>query len=331
MDKDQYINKILEEHLNNRNTYRISEFDPTPHITHDTKILINFLHSKHHINDHTAKYLKPHDPPCTPIFYGLPKIHKVNNPLRPLSLALMVPPTTFPATLPIIYSHLLNTYTHKKHKTYAHYPRFIRPTTFQYYHGYCRRHLVIYQHTSWGWTGSHLPTLQTISAPASLKCTSPFCHQILLEHVLKHSNFRFLNSHYIQNNGTSIGGRYAPQYANLFMADVEAAILMEFQQYIPLWKRFIDDVFFLFIGSDEDLNRLKQFMNIIHDTIKFTFEHSKERINFLDLSILSLTISSTLLYTENPRTAPNSFTFNQITPYMSKKELYTHKDYDTTS
>ena len=68
--------------------------------------------------------------------------------------------------------------------------------------------------------------------------------RILLEFILKHSNFRFQETHYIQNTGTSMGRRYAPQYANLFMGDIEDSILSEFQQYIPLWKTFIDDIFF---------------------------------------------------------------------------------------
>ncbi|XP_066923522.1 uncharacterized protein [Clytia hemisphaerica] len=109
---------------------------------------------------------------------------------------------------------------------------------------------------------------------------------ILLDFILKNSNFRFQEQHYLQNSGTSMGGRYAPQYANLFMGTIEDMILTEFQPYILLWKRFIDDIFFLFSGSQEDFNRLTNFMNSIHDTIKFTFESSTFNINFLDISIL---------------------------------------------
>ncbi|XP_066911987.1 uncharacterized protein [Clytia hemisphaerica] len=244
MDKDQYINKILEEHLNDRNTYRISEFDPTPHITHDTKILINFLHSKHHINDHTAKYLKPHDPPRTPIFYGLPKIHKVNkNPLRPIVSGFDGPTDNISRYIahhlqPLVEhlpSHIKNT----KHMltildSFGPPPPNITMVTADV--------ISLYTNIPHG-DGLEATSRHYKQSPHLLHSNAPppFAIKVLLEHVLKHSNFRFLNSHYIQNNGTSMGGRYAPQYANLFMADVEAAILMEFQQYIPLWKRFIDD------------------------------------------------------------------------------------------
>ena len=84
LNKNDYIQKILTEHLNDRITYRTIDYDPTPHITRDVNSMIQYLHSKHYIDDHTAKYLQPNNPPRTPIFHGLPKIHKPNIPLRPI-------------------------------------------------------------------------------------------------------------------------------------------------------------------------------------------------------------------------------------------------------
>ena len=82
-----------------------------------------------------------------------------------------------------------------------------------------------------------------------------------------------------------MGGRYAPPYANIFMGRIEDTILQEWSPYILTWKRFIDDIFFIFTGNINDLTRLKHFMNNIHDTIKFTFDHSIDTINFLDVTI----------------------------------------------
>ena len=80
----------------------------------------------------------------------------------------------------------------------------------------------------------------------------------------------------------------------------DSEILVEFYGMLSE-KRFIDDVFFLFIGSAEDLDRLKLLMNAIHDTIKFTFESSKEKINFLELSISILNNQfHTSIYTNHP-------------------------------
>ena len=80
MDKADYIHKINNEHLNDNDTYKTIDFDPTPHITYDTRSLINYLYSKYHIDDITRDFLLPIQPPRTPIFYGLPKIHKPGTP-----------------------------------------------------------------------------------------------------------------------------------------------------------------------------------------------------------------------------------------------------------
>jgi len=77
-------------------------------------------------------------------------------------------------------------------------------------------------------------------------------------------------------------GRYAPPYANLFMGRIEEMINQEWEGHIIFWKRFIDDIFFIFQGDIGQLLRLKKFMNDIHDTIKFTFEQSLTDIDFLD-------------------------------------------------
>ena len=43
----------------------------------------------------------------------------------------------------------------------------------------------------------------------------------MLELVLKCNNFKFNRKHFLQVNGTAMGTRVAPTYANLFMAHFE--------------------------------------------------------------------------------------------------------------
>ena len=54
---------------------------------------------------------------------------------------------------------------------------------------------------------------------------------------------------------------------------------------ISFWKRFIDNIFLIFLGTTEQLQSMKDFMNNLHPTIKFTFEHSTQEISFLDMKI----------------------------------------------
>ena len=43
----------------------------------------------------------------------------------------------------------------------------------------------------------------------------------MLTLVLKNNNFTFDGNHYLQINGTAMGTKVAPSYANIFMGDIE--------------------------------------------------------------------------------------------------------------
>ena len=290
LNKQDYITRIFNEHLNNKTTYRTIDYDPTPHIRHDTITLINYLHHKNHIDDTTKRYLTPDENPRTPIFYGLPKIHKQNFPLRPIVSAFNSPTdnlckyithflqplcefipsyikdskhflqlieaiNTIPDNSILVTADVKSLYTNIPHDDGI-------ESIFQHY-------------SKW------LHTLPSYAPNANVIT-------ILLHFILKHSHFRFQEQHFIQNTGTSMGGRYAPPYANIFMSKIEDIIYQEWSSHIPFWKRFIDDIFFIFTGSLNELNRLKTFMNSIHDTIKFTFTESLTSIAFLDTLIYTV-------------------------------------------
>ena len=55
---------------------------------------------------------------------------------------------------------------------------------------------------------------------------------------------------------------------------------------ILLWKRYIDDVFALLKGEEEDCKNLVDFLNtLLPGVIKFTSKFSKEKIEFLHIEI----------------------------------------------
>ena len=67
----------------------------------------------------------------------------------------------------------------------------------------------------------------------------------------------------------------APPYANLFMGKEECTIILTFL-HIIYSKRFIDDIFFIFLDSHSKLKSLMTFMNTISPTIKYTFTYSEQ-------------------------------------------------------
>ena len=54
---------------------------------------------------------------------------------------------------------------------------------------------------------------------------------------------------------------------------------------ILFWKRFLDDIFLIFLGTNNHLQPLQDFMNHLHSRIKFTFQHSTQQLPFLDMKI----------------------------------------------
>ena len=114
-------------------------------------------------------------------------------------------------------------------------------------------------------------------------CPPPHIVRIILDFILKHSTFKFMDTHIHQILDTSMGTRMAPPYANLLMRKEERAIILTFLHLIYFWKRFIDDIFFIFLGSHSQLKSLMTFMNTISPTIKYTFTYFEQTVTFLYL------------------------------------------------
>ena len=107
----------------------------------------------------------------------------------------------------------------------------------------------------------------------------------LLKLVLHNMNFTFKGDHYLQTGGTAMGTSLAPNYANLFMDRLEIKALAGYPQKPLTWKRFIDDIFLVRTHGEESLKKFFDYLNSLHDTIKFTHEMSYTNIDFLDTTV----------------------------------------------
>ena len=94
----------------------------------------------------------------------------------------------------------------------------------------------------------------------------------LAELVLKNNNLTFNGKHYLQILGTAIGTRMAPSYANIFMGKVESDLFEGSPTEPYFWRRFIDDVFFIWTEGEQSLLEFIGRMNSFHNTIKFTVD-----------------------------------------------------------
>jgi hypothetical protein len=100
--------------------------------------------------------------------------------------------------------------------------------------------------------------------------------------ILKHSNFTFNGEHFLQINGTAMGTKMAPAYANSFMRKLEKinhTICTSQATFLVSFHRRLD---MKWTESEENLNRFFDHANNVHPTIKFTHETSGNNISFLD-------------------------------------------------
>ena len=108
-----------------------------------------------------------------------------------------------------------------------------------------------------------------------------------MELVLKNNNFEFDGKHYLQKRGTAIGTRMAPSYANLSMHDIESKLLAWVPVKPFIWLRYIDDIFMVWTEGEEKLLEFLKNINNFHDTIKLTFDWSRDCINYLDVQVIN--------------------------------------------
>ena len=74
-----------------------------------------------------------------------------------------------------------------------------------------------------------------------------------------------------------------PPYDCIFMDFIETEFLKTQSIKLSVWKRFIDDIFFIWTDSEKNLEKCLKELNRFYVNIKFTFEKSKMKVNFLDV------------------------------------------------
>ena len=78
----------------------------------------------------------------------------------------------------------------------------------------------------------------------------------------------------------------APSFVNLFMGNSEKKhILPLLQEKSSLYLRFVDDIFFLWNGTEKELKSFINRVNRVHPTITFETNYSYTEINFLDTTV----------------------------------------------
>ncbi len=84
-----------------------------------------------------------------------------------------------------------------------------------------------------------------------------------------------------------MGTRVVPTFANIFMAMIDTNISHCGTEHIKFFNRFIDDIFIIWTGTEEQFLNFMGKINSSHDTIKFTYSYDlkDKSTTFLDMTV----------------------------------------------
>ena len=222
-------------------TYKELSCDPTQAIRNDVLSTLNYLYNTHRIDDVSRDHLMPPKPAPTPHFYGLPKIHKPNIPLRPI-VSEYDSPT----------DQLSNYVTH-----------FIQPLAeiLSSYIRDCKQFLQLLESlpplpenailatadvTSLYTNIPHEEGIESVLHYMKLHANilppgAPSSHTIgvLLQKNIKNNNLSFMDRYFLQLVGTAMGTKAVPPYANIFVCRDEETFREAFIRAIPFWNKFM--------------------------------------------------------------------------------------------
>ena len=106
-----------------------------------------------------------------------------------------------------------------------------------------------------------------------------------LEICLNSNDFQFNQEWFLQIWGTSMGKKFAPAYANIFMAHFEKQALAKCSKLPECYFRFLDDIFTIWTRTLQDFDAFLETLNSHHPTIKLKATVSLNTIDFLDVTI----------------------------------------------
>jgi len=109
--------------------------------------------------------------------------------------------------------------------------------------------------------------------------------------VLMYNVVEFDEKIYHQVWGVSMGSKCSPIFADLFMAALEEDFMNSLpgrlREKIGFYKRYLDDIFIIWLGNEQEYQEFFQLLNGHHRNIKFTTtpDFVNQTTSFLDVSV----------------------------------------------
>ena len=298
-----YIEEACRQ-LGDKSYYQEQTEDRTAALSVEIETFCTHLLTKGSIDEDCYTFLTPPSNCRTPTFYMLPKIHKEGCPGRPIISGCQSPTVALSQYLDFYLKPIV-----KETPSYIKDTNHFLQTVLNLQTEIKPGNILVTMDVKSLYT--NIP--QDLGIQYCLEAMQNFYQGALhlsikdleqmFSFILKHNYFEFNKKYYLQIHGTAMGSPFAPNFANIFMHNCESHLLRTApDDKTPLvWKRFIDDVFLVWTHGEEALLKFLHHCNQCFPTMRFTAEHSLQRINFLDTTIYfnkEGTLESTLFVKE---------------------------------
>lgn len=290
MDKDQYLTEAYNQ-LNNPEYYRKLSEPVYPQTIPKIQLILENLKAKKFINQKQYTYLRGNTPVRPRRFYILPKIHK-----DPTTWTV---PHTIPPGRPIVSD--VNSESYHTAEYIEHYltpisikhPSYIKDT----YHFIETIKNITIPPTAYLFTMDINSLYTNIDTTEGLTAIKTFFHKYpdkkrpdkellqLLEINLNYNDFEFNADYYLQVKGTAMGKKFAPAYANIFMANWEEGALAKSPKKPLRYYRYLDDIFGIWTHSTQDFTQFTEILNNHSPSIKLKTHLHPNTVDFLDTTI----------------------------------------------
>ncbi|XP_055857065.1 uncharacterized protein LOC129919958 [Episyrphus balteatus] len=284
MYKSDYSNK-MSKLLEDKNIYKTIRTDPTPKLQKTNNTLVNEIFKNKYI-DQWQKNKMYSSSSTAPRLYGLPKIHKPDLPLRPISSSTNVPCYQLSKHIGQILKNIVN-------ENYNINNSIQLKTQLEVIVLEEDDFLVSFDAVS---LFTNIPTYLAIKIIMKKWDIIKNFTKIpkaqflkILEFCLKENNyFKYDNKLYNQTFGMPMGNPLSPTIADIILDDLLDKTIEELktekQITIKFIKKYVDDVFAIIKEKDKDA--ILEFLNHYHTKLKFTVETEQNKsLPYLDIRI----------------------------------------------
>ena len=284
MNRHDYIKKARAL-LDDTNTYRPITSDPTTKLKNNLINILKMMKGKGDIDENTDKRVYPTGA-SAPKFYGLPKIHKEDVPLRPIVSSIGSVTYGVAKELSRILKPLFGNSIHhvNSSKEFAEEIRNIKLER-----GEC---LTSFDVTAFNTSIPVVDAIEVIKRRLDQDTELPRRTTWSPDNILKLLEFCLVNTYFLfdgqffeQTKGAAMGSPVSPIVANIYMEAFEDRAINTALHPPKIWKRYVDDTFV--IQQESQKEEFFQNINQVDTSIKFTMEEAGPdgSIPFLDLLI----------------------------------------------